>query len=206
MKGGNVLLFQDRIHTEIQMMQSNPIKSNFFDLLDNYGIHFKTNLVADANCGQVQVQKKQGFFSFAVPVFYPFFPIVQNVNKENVIVKNLDNLQFIFASEIDTTRVKPNQKFENLVATSKNSGETSGPQFDINYEKYMNKNLKMMFKDAPKTIAGIYSGTFESYFAKKAQSKNPDFVPINENGKIIVVADGDFAQEGAGAGIPIQKK
>jgi gliding-associated putative ABC transporter substrate-binding component GldG len=201
MKGGKLLVFQDKVTTELQMMQANVVQSNFINLLENYGISFKNNLVSDAQCGQIQIQRQQGIFSFATPVSYPYFPVVQS-GSENVIVKNLDNMQFVFASELDTTKVKAGQNFELLLATSENSGETAGPNFDISYEKFMNKNLKMMLQDKPRPLAGIYTGNFDSYFANSAKASEAGFLQKNENGRIIVVADGDFAKEGAGAGVP----
>jgi len=115
-----------------------------------------------------------------------------------LIVKNLDQLQIVFASEIDTTRIKEGVKFEPLLFTSKNSGETRGPRYDISYTKYMNKNLNSMLIDGSKVISGIYSGTFKSYFANN--SSYSDAIKETSIGKILLVTDSDFIKEGAGAG------
>ncbi len=199
MSEGRVLFFQDRIEADIQTQTANPIVSNLFDLFRHYGIRIKQNLVTDAYCGQVQVQRMQGIFRIATPVYYPFFPVINNVNKENLIVKNLDQMQLIFASEIDTSRVKENQKFEPLLFTSQNSGEIKAPRLDISVAQYMNKNLRRMFIDDPKTVAGIYSGTFESYYRDKEDY--PDAIPENPEARILIVTDSDFIQDIGGAGV-----
>ena len=199
MKGGNVLFFQDRISADLQTQKAEPIKSNLFDLFRNYGINIKTNLVADANCGHVSVQRQQGFFKINTPIKYPFFPIIHNVNKENLIVKNLDQMQLIFASEIDTTRMKDDLSFEPLLYSSKNSGEITGPRLDISVMQYMNQNLKSMFIDEPKVVAGIYSGLFKSYFADNPEF--PDASLESSDAKILLVTDSEFVEDVGGAGI-----
>ncbi len=199
MLGGNILFFQDRVAADLQTQKAEPIISNLFALFRNYGINIKTNLVADADCGHVSVQRQQGFFKINTPIKYPFFPVIHNVNKENLIVKNLDQMQLIFASEIDTTRMNEGVSFEPLLFTSKNSGEIAGPRLDISVMQYMNQNLNKMFIEEAKTVAGIYSGVFKSYFADDPEF--PDAALENSNGKILLVTDSEFVEDIGGAGI-----
>jgi len=199
MNGGNILFFQDKVNADLQNQKAESIKSNLFTLLLSYGINIKNNLVADAECGAVQVQRQQGFFRINTPVNYPFFPIIHNINKKNLIVKNLDQMQMIFASEIDTTKSKSGISFEPLFFSSDHSGEVKAPRFDISIMKYMNKNLKTMFREKPKVLAGIYSGEFPSYF--RNNPRFPDAVKKSPKVKILVITDSDFLQDNAGAGI-----
>jgi len=200
MQNGNIILFQDRIATDIQQLSATPINSNLFRLLSSFGITIKSNLVLDAQCGQVTVQQQRGMFRMQTPVNYPFFPIINNVNKENILVKNLDNMQLIFASEIDTTNIGEDISFEPLLYTSVNSGEVTMPQLDISYLPFMNIDLKKMLISEPKVVAGIYSGKFVSNFMD--QTKEENAVGSTESGKILLVSDSDFIKEGAGAGVP----
>ncbi|MCK4653943.1 MAG: Gldg family protein, partial [Candidatus Cloacimonetes bacterium] len=199
MGGGNILFFQDRIKANLQTQQAESINSNLFDLFRYYGISIKSNLVTDAVCGHVQVQQQRGIFRMATPVSYPFFPVINNVNKENLIVKNLDYMQLIFASEIDTTKTGSDLEFEPLLYTSQNSGEVTLPRLDISLQNYMNRNLKRMFIDPPKIVAGIYIGSFKSYFINNSEFM--DMIPETTNSKILIVTDSDFIKEGAGAGV-----
>jgi gliding-associated putative ABC transporter substrate-binding component GldG len=203
MQGGNIILFQDRITANIQQMSANPINSDLFRLLSTYGISIKQNLVIDAQCGQVTVQQQRGMFRTQIPVSYPFFPIINNVNKDNILVKNLDYMQLIFASEIDTTNISNDLSFEPLLFTSVNSSEVTMPQLDISYFPYLNTNLKKMFIDEPKVVAGIYSGKFVSNFMDHTKDENG--VGSTESGKILLVSDSDFVKDGAGASVPGNK-
>lgn len=200
MQDGNIILFQDRITADIQQMSATPITSNLFRLLNTYGISIKPNLVIDAQCGQVTVQQQRGIFRMQTPVNYPFFPIINNVNKENILVKNLDYMQLIFASEIDTTNIGEDISFEPLLYTSVNSGKVTMPQLDISYLPFMNVDLKKMLIEEPKVVAGIYSGKFVSNFMDHTKEENA--VESTESGKILLVTDSDFIKEGAGAGVP----
>ena len=186
MKGGNLLVFQDGVDAELQTQSAKAINSNFLDLLKNYGVKINSDIVTDANCNSVQIQRMQGFFRIATPVQYPPLVVLNNVNKNSEIVKRLDQMQLIFASSIDTTKVKAGVKFTPLLYTSNNSGKIRGPKYDIGYMKFMKKNLKEMLKDKPYIVAGLYSGKFKSYFDNTKESK-----PAN----IIVLTDSDFITE-----------
>lgn len=200
MQGGNIILFQDRINANIQQMSAQLIESDLFRLLYTYGISIRPNLLLDAQCGKVTVQQQRGMFRMQTPVSYPFFPIINNVNKNNIMVKNLDYMQLVFASEIDTTTIGKKVSFEPLLYTSSNSGEVTMPQLDISYMPYMNKDLTKMLIDEPKIVAGIYSGEFVSNFIDHTKEDNA--VGSTDTGRILLVTDSDFIKEGAGAGVP----
>jgi len=199
MTGGNIIFFQDRINANLQVQQAEPIASNLFNLLRSWGIQIKDNLVMDANCGQVQVQRQQGIFRFATPVSYPFFPIINNVNKEHLMVKNLDQMQLIFASEIDTTRINEQQQFEPLLFTSQNSGQVRAPNLDIQVASYMNRNLAPMLTESPKVVAGIFSGVFKSFFADNYNF--PNAIKETSAAKVLFITDSDFIKDSGGAGL-----
>ena len=205
-RDGNLLLFQDRIQADLQTLQAKAIGSNLFNLLEHYGIRIKRNLVTDAKSGQIQVQRQQGFFSFATPVQYPPFPVINNVNRDNIIVRNLENLQMIFVSELEPLPPQSRLSFTPLLLTSQNSGEIREPNLDISFEKYMQqRDLTRMLNSPPKVVAGIYEGAIESYFLDMFPDEDnalaEDYFYRNPNARIILVADSDFIKDGAGAGV-----
>lgn len=190
MNGGNLLVFQDGVDANLQMQSAKVINSNFFDLLKSYGVKISKDIVTDANCNSVNIQRKQGFFSIATPIQYPPLIVVNGINKSSEIVKRLDQIQMIFASSIDTTRMAKGISFTPLLFSSDHSGKIQSPKYDINYMQFMKKNLKEMLKDKSYILAGIYSGKFKSYVDKTKESKIAN---------IIVVTDSDFITElGAG--------
>ncbi len=185
MKKGKLLLMQESVNAELQAQKAEVSKSNFIDLLADYGINIKPNLVLSADCGKISVQQSSGFFRQIIPVNYPFFPIVSELNKDNIISKKIEQIQFIFASEIDTTKTD-GLNFVPLAHTNQFSAEMKSPRFDLGYEKYMNKFLRREFNTYPRNLAGIYRGKIS------ADGKS------NENAEIILIADSDFMKDSAG--------
>ena len=99
--GGNVFFAQNRISVDIQTQQATPIQSNIFDFLSSYGLSIKENLVLDQSCNQVNVQQQVGPFRMAVPMEYPFLPIIKKFDKNEVTVSGLESLELIFIKFLD---------------------------------------------------------------------------------------------------------
>jgi gliding-associated putative ABC transporter substrate-binding component GldG len=192
MHGGQVLLFQDRVSADINTMSAAKVESNLFDLLQHYGIFVKANLVKDAYSGQIQIERQQGMFRMATPIRYPYIILARNLNDENLITKNLEQLQLVFASEIDLQSSW--LEFEALILSSDNSGTTEGPQYDINYNNYMNQNLSRILTEPARPLGGIFSGHLVSYF-----SEDPQDLTETTEAKIMLVTDSNFLKDGLGA-------
>ncbi len=188
-QGGKIMFFQDRVDANLQQQSAKLLESNIFDLLSFYGIKIKENLVADAKCGQISIQRRQGIFSMNTPVNYPYLPLITNMNKEHPITKNIDMIQAVFISELDTLHTA--LKFEPLFYSSENSSTTSSPNFNIRIEQYMKRDLRMMLNDGKKVLGGIYSGNVKSKYDNKLESQDTE---------IIFIADSDFIMNGGGAG------
>ncbi len=198
MKGGSVAFFQDRVRASIQTQQAEAIKSNLFDLLSSYGINVKQNLVGDANCGQVNLSRRQGMFTMQTPVKYPFIPIISNFNEDADLVGNIEVMSLVFPSELDASNLPEGITFTPLIYTSQNSKRVAAPRFDINVNNYMNKDLETMLNEEAATLAGIYQGTFKSYFAN--QTDIPDNIKESQPTQIIYLADSEILLDDAGAG------
>jgi ABC-type uncharacterized transport system involved in gliding motility auxiliary subunit len=126
-KGGNILFAQNRISVDIQTQQAVPIASNIFDILDSYGLTLKENLVLDQSCNQVNVQQQMGIFRMAVPMDYPFLPILKSFSKDEITVSGLESMELIFTSEIKSDSVYSNNlvSFTPLLRTSNRSSSMS---------------------------------------------------------------------------------
>jgi len=98
--GGSLIIGQNRLSIDIQTQQATPIVSDIYDFLKNYGFDIKENLVLDRICGKVNVQQNMGIFKMAVPMDYPFLPVIQNFNEAETIVSGLEGLRTMFPSQI----------------------------------------------------------------------------------------------------------
>ena len=126
-RGGNIFFAQNRISVDIQTQQANPIQSNIFSILDSYGLSIKENLVLDKTCNQVNVQQQMGPFRMAVPMDYPFLPILKKFNESEVTVNGLESISLIFTSEIQADSVYSDNlvEFTPLLYTSNRSSSMS---------------------------------------------------------------------------------
>ena len=164
-RGGNVFIAQNHISVDIQTQQANPIQSNIFDLLQSYGLELNENLVLDNNCGQVNVQQQVGPFRMAVPMDYPFLPVIKKFNKDELMVNGLESMSLIFPSEIKSDSVYADNlvEFVPLLFTSNQSGIMS-QFYNLNPDKKVNPifnqlNLNSLVVGARSLIANQTSGT-----------------------------------------------
>ena len=98
--GNSVLMTQSGIISDIQAQQASIVPSDVFEFLDQYGLQLQRNLVLDGKCSNVQVQERRGIFVMNRPMKYPFFPIVQSFNHDEIVVSDLEQVLPFFPSEI----------------------------------------------------------------------------------------------------------
>ena len=122
--GKKIFLAQSGIQTDLQTQQATPIESNIFDFLNQYNLNLQKNLVLDSKCGNVSVQQRQGIFLMNRPMEYPFFPVIDSFNSEEVVVSDLEQVLTFFSSEImiDTVGRENISKTVSLFKSSNNSG------------------------------------------------------------------------------------
>jgi len=122
--GKRIFLTQSGVITDITTQQANPVDSDIFDFLNNYGLKLQRNLVLDGRCSKVQVRERRGIFLMNRPMDYPFFPIIQSFNDDEVVVSDLEQVLPFFPSEIqiDTTENDRVAGVVELFKSSSNSG------------------------------------------------------------------------------------
>ncbi len=150
-RGGNLLLAQNRVNTELQFQQAFPVKSNIFDITTDYGCIIEENLVIDKLCGSISVQQQLGPLRMNVPMEYPLLPIVRTFNTEEPIVAGLEQIQMLFTSEIKPdTAIEDQVKFVPLLFSSDRSGEMRG-QYNLDPDPQRNPILRL-FNSAGKIL------------------------------------------------------
>ena len=139
-------IFSWRKSCEKQIFNSNrPLLYNpiFFSLIEPFGLNISENLVTDRICGRVSVQQQMGPIRMNVPMEYPLLPIVRKFNTDEAIVAGLEQIQLIFASEIQLDSAKADQvNFAPLLFTSEQSGEMRG-NFNLSPDPQQNPFLRL---------------------------------------------------------------
>lgn len=191
MSGGKIGIFSSsfKIDQTFQTHIGSPINTNLDDLLSHYGIKINKDLVRDAQCAPIIVTRRQGQFTIQNQVRFPYLIRATNLNKANVITKQMNNLILQFSSSIDTTLAsQKNIKAEVLVYTS----EATARQFDGVLLDPFYQYTEADFPEEYVPLAVLFSGQFNSFY----YGKNPE-VQIEKSPKtdIVVVGTGLFMQD-----------
>ena len=142
-RGGNLFLAQNRVKTNLQLQQAVVIQSDIFSIIEPFGLQINENLVTDKICGRVSVQQQMGPIRMNVPMEYPLLPIVRKFNTDEAIVAGLEQIQLVFASEIQPDSTEDDQvNFVPLLFTSEQSGEMRG-NFNLSPDPQQNPFLRL---------------------------------------------------------------
>lgn len=170
--GGKLLVAINTVQADLQSLYGFAQHTGLETWLRKKGVEVKDNFIADARCGSVTVPQQFGAFSLQANISFPYLPVIGTFT-EHPVTSGLESVMLEFASEInfvgDTTK-----KFTPLAYTSELSEAFPAPQFmDINKEWTENDFTR---KNIP--VAAV--------------------LEEDNTSKMIIIADGDFAVNGAG--------
>ena len=204
MRGGKLALFLDKTDMDLESGKADGLYLELDDFLENYGIKVNDDLVIDMQASRISIRQQSGLMTISNIISYPYFPSATNFDKENPIVKNLENVDFPFVSTLDSTYAKRrNLDFIPLVRSSSRSAIQNYP-FDINpFKKYD----RSTFGTAHLILAAVVQGNFESYFKDKeipqpegfsSQLESPESILTQSpENRLVVVGDADFIKDGS---------
>ena len=180
--GGNLIIGQNRLTVDIQTQQATPIVSDIFQLLGKYGFQIEENLVLDKTCGQVNVQQNMGIFRMAVPMDYPFLPIIQNFNENEAVVSGLEGLRTMFPSEITLDSLH-----ETMILFQSSDNSSSMSEFyNLNPDPKVNPIFSQL-NEKGKILA-----------ARSEVSNNETGI----SGQVILISDSKFFADNGGGSSP----
>lgn len=206
MRGGRLLWVMDMSRVDHNLFQqqetvlSEPRRLNLDDLLFNYGVKIKPDLVQDMNAYVTEILVE---LENRARIDYPrwrYFPVV-NTFEGHTITQNLDAVCFRYASSIDTLS-KDGLTHTPVVTSSKYSRSLSSP-VEINLQRQITQTPppEVFLKKGNRTLALVTEGTFTSLFkgreipTDEAAPEEPTarFVPKTPiPNKMMVIADGDM--------------
>lgn len=170
-QGGNLFISINKVDAKLNQGMGFSKHTGIAKWLEKKGIKIEDNFVLDANCGKITVQQRQGMFTVNRPIGFPYLPILSNF-ASHPITEGLGTMVMQFGSTVsfsgDSTQI-----YTPLVFTSEKSATQSTPIY-FNIEKQWSEKDFTMSKLA---------------VAAMIESKN---------NKIVVIADGDLAVNGAG--------
>ncbi len=207
MRGGSVMWMIDQLGVNLDSLRMLP---RFFpqennlaleDMLFNYGVKVKPNLILDLECTQIPLVTGQ-LGDGPQYDFFPWYyhPVVAPTST-HPIVKNLERINFLFPSSIDTFRTKTPIKKTILLTSSKYTKIQRTP-IELNFEILRQKPKEDFFNKSPQPIAVLLEGEFPSLYENRVpqemldglESMNLKYIPRSTPTKMIVVSDGDLAR------------
>lgn len=174
--GGNLYVAINRVDGDLSTSQGNSVSTGLEGWLASKGINVANKFVIDNSCSNVTVLQQQGFFKFQSQVKFPYIPIITNF-ADHPVTKGLETVLLKFASPVEfqgdsTTKATP------LAFSSELSGRIAPPlYFDI-----QKKWTKADFNQSRIPVASAFEGALSQ----------------NNNTKMVVIGDGDFAVNGNG--------
>ncbi len=178
-KGGGIYL----AYNYLQFDNSRNFLSGGKDIglkgwLEQKGIYFRNAYLIDDNCGAVSVRRQLPPFGIVnQQIRFPYFPVITNFS-DHPISKGLESVRFSFINPIDIQVKDSAITYTTLANTSAKSGVVNAPTI-LDLEK---KWQLSDFTDGNQAVAVAAEGPLAS--------PTP--------AKIVVVANGDYATNGAG--------
>lgn len=200
MRGGKVMWLIDPVFASMDSIQFTDAtvgvinELNLTDQLFNYGVRLNTNLVMDLNA--LPIPLKTGEMGGAPQIeFFPwyYFPVL-NPLQDHPIVKNLNAIKTEFISSIDTLDTRGIQK--TVLLTSSQYSRTVNTPALISLEILQKEPDRRLYSKAHIPVAVLLEGNFTSLYWNRIppeirDSKDIGFITSSDNGKMIIVCDGD---------------
>jgi len=179
-------------------MQGQAINSGLDKLLAHWGVTVNQNLVYDMQCQKIQVAQRGPGFIIQNIVPYPPFPLVSELDRKNVIVRNLEaiTLPFVSSLSLDDARLKNNSlEGQVLAKSSPKAWEQKG--FFLLSPQYIGAPQPTDLKQFG--LAATVTGVFPSFFTpdklpqpSKPGDALPPYLDKAKPARLVVVGSSEF--------------
>ncbi len=203
MRGGKLGVFLNKFECDIQTNTSTPIDTRLDSLLHTYGIGVNKELAMDARCSRIGVQQQSGAFRIQNMVEYRYFPMLSDFPEDNLIVKGLDAVTFIFPSPLDTTISVPAGVEREIIARTSEYSRVEAEPFDLGpFREFRRSDFDRQHVPVAATLKGAfpshfagrslpeYTGTDTAYIARES-----DFRTSSDTTRLIVIGNGQFVDD-----------
>ena len=211
MNGGKVIWMLDATNADMDSLSNKgsflayPLRDlNLGDQLFKYGVRVNSNLIEDVSSSKIPVPVS---FVNDVPKWellpWRYFPI-SIPTSSHPITSNLNAVKFDFASSIDTVKTNTTVKKTILLHSSPYTKLANTP-YEVSLQKALEQPSQDEFNKDPQAMAVLLEGNFESVFKNRISqlSTKLPFKELSESTKMIVISDGDVAQNQVSRGVAL---
>ncbi|MFN0037218.1 MAG: gliding motility-associated ABC transporter substrate-binding protein GldG [Saprospiraceae bacterium] len=206
MHGGRILWLLDPMNASLDSLSmggrflSTPYNLKLEDMLFKYGVRLNPDVVVDLQCTKIPLQVGQQGNAPQFQLFDWYYHLAAQPESRHPVVKNLDRVEFRFASSMDTLRTKTPVQKTVLLRSSQYSRLQFNP-VDLGFEILKYDPDPAKFDKGPQNLAVLLEGTFSSAFENRVSEEmmagmtqlGMEFKSASVPTRMIVVSDGDVA-------------
>ncbi|HHI87341.1 MAG TPA: hypothetical protein ENK03_00135 [Candidatus Cloacimonetes bacterium] len=194
--GNKVMFLIENVEADINAGSASFYENDMNKWFKHYGFEVKRNLIFDIRSSSIQVRQQYPGGGYSISyIQYPFILDLLNLNRENIIVKDLKSLMMAFASSIDTSYAKKDSiEVTWLARTSERSG-TQVRDLNVNIQ---NKIPLNQYNRSHLPVAAILMGKYSSYFEDKTLPDSIDTSGImnrDATSRILAVGNASFVMD-----------
>ncbi|NHE55675.1 gliding motility-associated ABC transporter substrate-binding protein GldG [Cyclobacterium sp. GBPx2] len=200
MYGGNLLFFVDQMVVNLEEAGGDgtvamPFDTGLDDLLFRYGVRINRDLIQDLNFGYHPVVAGEfGDQAQIISLPWPFY-IQAGKMADHPITKGLDQVQFRFASTLDTVKADGVSKTP-LIFSSEYSKKQSAP-VRVAFEDMSTEPDVNSFTAGSLPLVYLLEGNFTSFFKNRFVPEEFDegaFIAEGNQGRVLVAGDADIVK------------
>lgn len=204
MNGGRTLWMIEKFNVTLDSIGRKDIyipttrELNLDDLLFKYGIRIQPNLVMDLESSKIpQIVGQQGG-KLQTQLFPWVYHPMTTPHRDHLITKNIDRVNMLFPSSIDTIKTKSKIRKTALLTSSDYSRFQLSPM-RLTFEILKFQPDPKMFNKGNMPLAVLLEGEFTSLYqnrytnALQQQLGDKKYLSESPYNKMIVVSDSDFA-------------
>lgn len=204
MNGGRMLWMLEKFNVTLDSIGRKDVyvpttrELNIDDLLFKYGIRIQPNLVMDLESSKIpQIVGQQGG-KLQTQLFPWVYHPMTTPHRNHLITKNIDRVNMLFPSSIDTVKTKSSIRKTALLTSSDYSRFQLSPM-RLTFEILKFEPDPKMFNKGKLPLAVLLEGKFTSLYQNRytntlqQQLGNKKYLPESQETKMIVISDSDFA-------------
>jgi gliding motility-associatede transport system auxiliary component len=181
-----------------QTMQGQQVDSKISRLISAWGASIRPDLVYDAQCQKIQVAQRGPGFIMQNIVPYPPFPLINNVDRQHLMVKNIESFTLPFVSSLGLNeKIITDNKLEGSILAKSSVHAWSQMKFFMLSPQYIQPPAKAEMKqfDLVLTLAGAFPSAFQKDKLPAPTQPGemlPKFIENARQARLFVVGGADF--------------
>ncbi len=202
MNGGKVIWMLDATNADMDSLANKGTflaealrGLNLNDQLFKYGVRVNSDLIEDISSSKIPVPVS---FVNDIPKWelrpWRFFP-VSIPTSSHPITSNLNAIKFDFVGSIDTVKTSSKIRKTVLLHSSPYTKVGNTP-YEVSLQSALDQPIQKQFANGEHATAVLLEGDFESIFKNRlnALSEKLPFTELSRTTKMLVISDGDIAQ------------